>query len=328
MKSAKILSVGSFVPAKVLTNFDLAKMVETSDEWIRTRTGICERHITDDKTSSSDLALPAAEAALKKAGWPAADLDLIIVGTTSPDMFFPSTSCILQGRLGANKAVCFDVAAACSGFIFALVTAQQYLITGTYHKALVVGVDTLSKVLNWQDRNTCVLFGDGAGAVTLAPSTTSSHGGILSFDLGSDGRGRDLLKIPAGGSRTPITPAVYEKKLQYIQMDGTEIYKFAVRAVPESIKQALAKAGLKISDVDMVILHQANRRIIEAVAKKLGLSIEKFYVNINKYGNTSAASIPLALDEAITSGQAKPGDNVVMSGFGAGLTWGTAVVRL
>lgn len=328
MKTARIVSVGSFVPPRVLTNLDLEKMVETSDEWIRTRTGIVERRITDENTSSSDLALSAAESALKKAGWKAAELDLIIVGTTSPDMFFPSTACILQGRLGATKAVCFDVSAACSGFIFALVTAQQYMIGGGYHKVLVVGVDTLSKVLNWEDRTTCVLFGDGAGAVTLEPSTTSGRGGILASDLGSDGRGRDLLKIPAGGSRQPITPAVHAQKLQYIQMEGTEIFKFAVRAVPASIKQALEKAKLKIADVDLIILHQANKRIIEAVAKKLGLSDEKFYVNIHKYGNTSAASIPLALDEALASGQARPGDNVVMSGFGAGLTWGTVAVKL
>jgi 3-oxoacyl-[acyl-carrier-protein] synthase-3 len=319
-KKAKIIGVGSAVPDKVVTNNDLAKFVETNDEWVRTRTGIQERRISDEKTATSDLAIAAAQKALKAAGLSAADLDLIIVGTTSPDYLFPSVGCILQNKLGAAKAAAFDVSAACSGFNFALNVGASFIENGTYQNILVVGADTLTKYLDWKDRGTCVLFGDGAGAVVLTAADDGT--GILASWLKAEGQNGHHLIMPGGGSRDPE-----EKNGRFITMDGKEVFKFAVRVLEESIREVLKKAGLKIEDVDLFIPHQANIRIINHTIKKMGLPKEKVYVNLHKYGNTSAASIPLALDEAIADGKIKKGDIIVLSGFGAGLTSGANVIK-
>jgi 3-oxoacyl-[acyl-carrier-protein] synthase-3 len=317
---AKIIGVGSCVPDKVVTNNDLAKFVETNDEWIRTRTGIQERRISDEKTATSDLAIVAAQKALKAADLPAADLDLIIVGTTSPDYLFPSVGCLLQHRLGAAKAAAFDVSAACSGFNYALNVASAFIENGTYKNILVVGADTLTKYLDWKDRGTCVLFGDGAGAVVLTASNDGS--GILASWLKAEGHLGHHLIMPGGGSRDPE-----EKNGRFITMGGKEVFKFAVRVLEESINGVLKKAGLKVEDIDLLIPHQANIRIINHVVKKMALPKEKVYVNLHKYGNTSAASIPLALDEAIADGKIKNNDIIVLSGFGAGLTSGANVIK-
>jgi 3-oxoacyl-[acyl-carrier-protein] synthase-3 len=317
---AKVVGVGSCVPPKIVTNEDLAKTVETSDEWIRSRTGITERRISDEGTATSDLALIAAERALASAKIPAEELDLIIVGTTSPDYLFPSVACLLQDKLQAKKAAAFDVSAACSGFDYALTVASSFIENGTYKNILVVGADTLTKYLNWQDRGTCVLFGDGAGAVVLVPSKDDS--GILANWLKAEGHlGRHLI-MPGGGSRDPG-----QKNGRFITMDGKEVFKFAVRVLEESICEALKIARLKIEDIDLLIPHQANVRIIDHVTKKMGLPKEKVYVNLHRYGNTSAASIPLALDEALADGKIKKGDIIVLSGFGAGLTCGANVIK-
>ncbi len=317
---AKIIGVGSCVPEKVVTNHDLAKFVDTSDEWIISRTGIRERRITGEKTATSDLAMIAAEKALEMAKLPARELDLIVVGTTSPDYLFPSVGCLLQNRLGAQKAVAFDVSAACSGFNYALNVASSFIENGSYQKVLVIGADTLTKYLNWQDRGTAVLFGDGAGAVALAPSSDDT--GVLASWLKAEGHLGQHLIMPGGGSRDPE-----EKNGRFITMDGKEVFKFAVRVLEESIREVLKKAGLKVEDINLLIPHQANIRIIDHAIKKLGLPKEKVYVNLEKYGNTSAASIPLALDEALADGRIKEGDIIVLSGFGAGLTCGANVIR-
>lgn len=317
---AKIIGVGSCVPPRVVTNDELAKTVETSDEWITSRTGIKERRVSDEGTATSDLALIAAERALTAAKIPAEDLDLIVVGTTSPDYLFPSVGCILQDKLKAKKAAAFDVSAACSGFNYALAVASSLIENGTYKNILVVGADTLTKYLNWKDRGTCVLFGDGAGAVVLTPSNGDS--GILSNWLKAEGHLGYHLIMPGGGSRDPE-----QKNGRFITMDGADVFKFAVRALEASILESLKMANLKIEDIDLFIPHQANIRIINHAVKKLGLAKDKVYVNLHKYGNTSAASIPLALDEALAEGRIKKGDIVVLSGFGAGLTCGANVIR-
>ena len=323
-KRIGIVGLGMHVPKKVLTNFDLEKMVETSDEWIRTRTGIRERHIAEPGMSASDLAYPAAKAALKGARLQPKDVDLIIVGTTSPDMLFPSTACILQQRLGAKSAVCFDVSAACSGSIFAIITAQQYLATGRYKNALVIGTEVLSNFVDWTDRSTCVLFGDGAGACVL---TKVARGGILATDMGSDGTAAELLYIPGGGSRHPPSHASVDQRLHYLRMNGTEIFKLAVRRMAESAQTVIKRARLKPGQVHCVIPHQANIRIIQAVAKWAKLPMEKIYVNVERYGNTSAASNLIALYEAVQDGTIKRGDYVVLVAFGAGLTWGSILLQ-
>ena len=317
---AKIIGVGSCVPSRVVTNNDLAKSVDTSDEWIKTRTGICERRISDEDTSTSDLALGACKKALAAAKFPAENLDLIVVGTTSPDTLFPSVSCILQHKLGATKAAAFDVSAACSGFNFALTIGSSFIENKTYKNVLVVGADTLTKYLDWTDRGTCVLFGDGAGAVVLTAS--ENEAGILASWLKAEGSLGYHLIMPGGGSRDPE-----QKHGRFIRMDGKEVFKFAVRALEESIVGSLKLANLKIEDVDLFIPHQANIRIVNYTIKKMGLSKEKVYVNLHKYGNTSAASIPLALDEALADGKIKKGDIIVLSGFGAGLTCGANVIK-
>ena len=323
-KRIGVVGVGMYVPPKVLTNFDLEKMVDTSDEWIRSRTGICERHIVEPGTATSDLALEAAKDALKQAGLTPQDIDLLVVATTSPDMLFPSTACLVQSRLGARQAVCFDLSAACSGSVFAMITAQQYLASGRYKRALVVGAEVLSSFVDWTDRSTCVLFGDGAGACVMAPV---SRGGILATDMGSDGSAAELLYMPGGGSKHPPSHASVDQRLHFLRMSGTEIFKPAVRRMAESAQAVITQAGLKVDDVACFIPHQANIRIIQAVAKLADLPMEKVFVNVERYGNTSAASNLIALYEAVQAGTITRGDRVVLVAFGAGLTWGSILLQ-
>jgi 3-oxoacyl-[acyl-carrier-protein] synthase-3 len=323
-KSVGIIGLGKYLPEKVLTNFDLEKMVETSDEWITTRTGIRERHIANESQSTSDLASLAAKEALKDANLKPEEIELIIVATITPDMPFPSTSCLVQEKIGAKKATCFDIAAACSGFIYGLNIAHQFISSGTYKNALVIGAEILSKSVDWTDRSTCVLFGDGAGACVLAPVKKD---GIISFNLGSDGSGQDLLKIPAGGTHLPASHESIDKKLHFIQMQGNEVFKFAVKIMHRAAEQAVRKKGLGCSDIDLVIPHQANRRIMEAAMKKMGLPLTKLFSNIEKYGNMSAASTAVALCEAVEEKRVKRKDIVVLVAFGAGLTWGSCVIK-
>ncbi|MFA5411418.1 MAG: beta-ketoacyl-ACP synthase III [Candidatus Omnitrophota bacterium] len=324
MKKVGIIGVGEYLPQRVLTNADLEKMVDTSDEWITTRTGIKERRMVSKKEAASDLAVKAAEEALKDAGLKAQDLDLIIVATITPDMQFPSTACFVQARLGAKKAACFDISAACAGFVYALVVAQQFIARGTYKNALVIGGEVLSSVTDWKDRNTCVLFGDGAGAAVLSDVKS---GGILSIYLGSDGSMADLLMMPAGGSRNPATRETVNKRLHYLKMEGNELFKIAVKTMVMAAQAALKEADLKCQDIDLVIPHQANLRIIMAMAKRLGLPQEKIYLNIEKYGNMSSASTATALCEAVKEGRVRKGDIVLLDAFGAGLVWGACILK-
>ncbi len=321
---ARIISTGSYMPERVLTNYDLERMVETSDEWITERTGIKERRIARPDQTTSDLALEAAKRALKKAQLKVEKIDLIIVATVSGDMPLPSTACILQKKLGAVNAAAFDINAACSGFIYALSVADSFIKSGKYKKVLVVGAEVLSKFTDWQDRTTCVLLGDGAGAVVLVPD----HGrGILSVDIFSDGRLWDLLHIPAGGSAMPPSKETVEKRLHYIKMKGNETFKVAVRTLENLVIETLKKNNLKPSQLSLLIPHQANLRIIKATAERLGLPMERVVVNLTRYGNTSAASIPVALDEALEEGRIKEGDYIMLEAFGGGLTWGSALIK-
>jgi 3-oxoacyl-[acyl-carrier-protein] synthase-3 len=324
MKKVGIIGVGEYLPEKVLTNADLEKMVDTSDEWITTRTGIKQRRIAAETQAASDLASKAAQKALEDAKLSPAELELIIVATITGDMPFPSVACFIQQALGAKNAACFDVAAACAGFIYGISIAQQFIATGAYKNALVIGVEVLSRITDWEDRSTCVLFGDGSGAAVLAEVKS---GGILSTYLGGDGALNELLMMPAGGSRQPATAKTIEDRLHYVKMRGNELFKIAVQAMTKAAQRALDKAGLKFSDVDMVIPHQANMRIIMAVAKKLGLSEDKIYLNIEKYGNMSSASTATALCEAVKAGKIKKGDIVLLDAFGAGLVWGACVIQ-
>lgn len=317
---AGIKGTGSYVPPKVITNEDISKIMDTSDEWIRTRTGITERRVTDEGTATSDLALVAAKKSLEAANFDAKDLDLILVATCTPDMLFPSTACILQDKLGANKAVAFDLSAACSGFNYALSVAASFIEASVYKTILVVGADTLTKYLDWNDRTTSVLFGDGAGAALLSPRDDGS--GILSNFLYVEGSGGKYLTMPGGGSRDPEI-----KNGRFIKMNGKEVFKFAVRALKTSVREALKSADLNIEDVDLLIPHQANIRIVDHAIKRLNLPKEKVYVNLQKYGNTSAASVPIALDEAVKEGVIKKGNIVALSGFGAGLTSGANIIK-
>jgi 3-oxoacyl-[acyl-carrier-protein] synthase-3 len=320
-----ILGTGSELPAKVISNRDLEKFVDTSDEWITTRTGIKERRVLEEGKGNADMALLAAERALTDAGVEATDLDAIIMGTVSPDYPFPSSACLLEDKLGARGVFSFDVSAACSGFLNALSVADAYIQTGRIEKALVVGSDTLSRVLNWQDRGTCILFGDGAGAVVLGASENGK--GILSTKLRTDGSYAKTLYVQAGGSLNPATEHSVRKNEHTIVMNGKEVFKIAVRSMEDISREALEEAGVSIDQVALVIPHQANRRIIVALAERLGVPMEKVMVNLEKYGNTSAASIPVALDEARKQGRIKAGDIVLFNAFGAGFAWGAAVVK-
>lgn len=321
---AGFLGTGSCLPDKEVTNFDLEKIVDTNDEWIQTRTGIKARRIADDQTATSDLAHVAANRALEAAGITAEQLDTIIVATITPDMSFPSTACILQDKLGAVNASAFDISAACSGFVYASTLAKQFVESGMSKYVLVIGAETLSKITDFTDRNTCVLFADGAGAAIVGPVKS---GGIVAVDLGANGTGGKFLSQPAGGSRMPATHETVENRLHYIKMDGSEVFKFAVRIMAKSSQTVIEKAGWEVSDLDYLIPHQANIRIINSAGKKLKLPAEKVHVNLDKYGNTSAGSVPIALDEAIRGGKINSGDKVVLVAFGGGLTWGALAVE-
>ncbi len=321
-----ILGTGKYVPERRLTNRDLEQMVDTNDEWIVTRTGIRERRIADTAQATSDLAYEASVRALAAAGLTADQIDLIIVATITPDMFFPSTACLLQDRLGAKQAAAFDLSAACSGFIYGLATASGFIQSGLYRRILVVGAETLSRITDYTDRNTCILFGDGAGAVVVGEVPEGR--GFQSFVLGADGSGGELLRICGGGSRMPSDAQTVADKRHYLEMNGRDVFKFAVRVMGSAAEEALAKAGLNKSDIDLLVPHQANIRIVQSALERLGLSEDKAMVNLDRYGNVSAASIPLALAEAVEEGRAKEGDRLVLVGFGGGLTWGSTVLVL
>lgn len=325
VRPVKIAGVGGYAPARVMTNHDLEGMVETSDEWITTRTGIRERRIASEGEASSDLAFRAARCALEGAGLEPRDLDLIIVPTATPDTIFPSTACLLQDRLGATRAGAFDLSSACTGFIYGAATATGLIASGMYNTVLVTAAECMSRIVDWSDRNTCVLFGDGAGAVVFQPGDETSR--FLAFELGSDGSGGDLLKVPSSGSRMPPSLETVENREQYIKMAGGEVFKFAVRIVVDASLAVLEKCGLSPSDVDWFVPHQANIRIIDAAAKRLNLPAERVVTNVDKYGNTSAASIPLALDDLRRDGRVRKGDLVLMVGFGSGLSWASALLR-
>lgn len=324
MKYAKITGTGSAVPSAVLSNSDLERMVETSDEWITARTGIRERRIADENTAASDIAREAAEKALLAAGVAAERLDAVIVGTVTPDFPFPSTACVVQGLIGAKNAYAFDLMAGCAGFLYTLHVAQGIIRSGGTERILVIGAETLSKIVDFEDRSTCILFGDGAGAVVLE---ASEEPGVLSSIVSSDGDCWDLLYVPAGGSRRPISPDVLENGDQYIKMKGNDVFKIAVKSMEAATVDAVGKAGLRPDDIDLFVPHQANHRIVEAVRKRLDFPEEKVFLNLDRYGNTSAASVPLALDEAVRCGRVKKGDTVLFAAFGAGFAWGASVVR-
>lgn len=322
---AGILGLGLCVPDRVVTNDDLARIVETSDEWIAARTGIRERRIAEPQMAVSDLAVVAAQNALRDAGLDASELDLVLCATTSGDYIWPATACVIQQRIGAARAAAFDLAAACSGFCYALATAAGFIESGAMRRILVVGADMLTRQVNWEDRGTCILFGDGAGAAVLAPCGPEE--GVLASALGADGSGVETLLIPAGGTRTPVTPDVLARKENCIVMNGREVYRFAVEVVPAAILEALKRACLRPDDISLLVMHQANIRILNAVANRLGIATENVFANIAKYGNTSAASVPIALAEAAAQGRLHRGDIVVTVGFGAGWTWATNVIR-
>ena len=324
-RTCSIVGVGLYVPEKVLTNADLGKMVETSDEWIMTRTGIKERHIAAKDEFTSDMGAQAALRAMKMAGVTAEQIDLIIVATITPDMPFPSTACLVQRKIGAKRAAAFDLEAACSGFIYGLEIAQQFIMSRTYDTVLVIGAEKLSSIVDWTDRNTCVLFGDGAGAAVLQ-SRPNSHG-LLTAVMGANGEDADLLYMPGGGSRCPASHESVASRQHFLHMSGKETFKSAVQAMQKAAEEVLRRCEVNISQIKCVIPHQANRRIIDAVGERLGARPEQLFVNLDKYGNTSAASVAIALAEAVASGRIQRGDLVLLVVFGAGLTWGAAVIE-
>lgn len=324
-KKTKIFSTGSFMPENVITNSDLEKMVDTSDEWISSRTGIKKRHIAHAKEAASDLAYHASIKTLAKAGMSAKDLDMIIVATITPDMLFPATACLLQHRLGVKKIPAFDLEAACSGFIYGVSIASQFIGSGTYENILVVASETLSKITDWTDRNTCVIFADGAGAALLRPSDDGS--GIVSVHLGADGGDAALVEVPAGGSRMPASIQTIQDRQHYMKMKGNELFKRAINVMVEAADIAIEKAGLTFKDIDLFIPHQANIRIIQAVAKKTNIPMEKVYLNLHECGNMSAASVVVALDQAIEEEKIKKGDKILFACFGGGLTWGSMLLE-
>jgi 3-oxoacyl-[acyl-carrier-protein] synthase-3 len=322
--NAYIAGVGSYVPDRILTNFDLEKMVETSDEWIRTRSGIKERRISADDQPTSELALAAAQKALHAAHTKASEIEAIIVATATPDMFFPSTACLVQAKIGARKIMSFDISAGCSGWLYALSIANTYIKTG-YDNILVIGAEELSKITDYTDRGTCVLLGDAAGAALL--KKTPEERGILSTYFAADGSYGDLLYMPAGGTRMPATVETVKNRFHYLKMEGNKVFKVAVRAMYESAIKVLGKAKVKTEDIALLVPHQANIRIIEATAKRLNISMDKVAINLDRHGNTSAASIPIGLDEAAGSGRIKKGDLVLLVAFGAGFTWGGVLIK-
>lgn len=322
---SKIIGTGSYIPEKVITNFDLEKMVDTSDAWIRQRTGIIERHIIDHGMATSDLAIEASLRAIKKSEIKPKDIDAIITGTFTPDNPLPATACQIQAAIGARAVPAFDVAAACSGFVYALDIADSFIKLRKWDSVLVIAAESLSTVVDWTDRGTCVLFGDAAGAAVV--QGTDEEKGVLASYLGADGSYGELIEIPAGGSRCPPSQKTVAKDMYTMKMQGREVFKLGVTYMPEAAKKALDRAGLSIDDVDLFIPHQANIRIIEAVGERLGISREKIYVNIDKYGNTSGATVIVAMDEALDEERIKPGDIVLLATFGGGLTWSGAVIK-
>lgn len=324
-RSCSIVGVGSYVPERVLTNADLEKLVDTSDDWITTRTGIKERRLAAPNEYTSDLASKAAMRAIEMAGIEPNQIDLIIVATITPDMPFPSTACLVQKKIGAKRAAAFDIEAACSGFIFALEIGQQFIMSRTYDTVLVIGAEKLSSIIDWTDRNTCVLFGDGAGAAILQ-NRANSHG-LLTACMGADGTKAELLLMPGGGSRCPASAESVAARLHYLRMDGKETFKNAVNAMLTAAQESLRRCEIDITKIKCVIPHQANRRIIDAVGERLGAHSDQLFINLHKYGNTSAASVAIALDEAVQSGRVQKGDLLLLIVFGAGLTWGAAVIE-
>ena len=324
-RTCSIISVGSYVPEKIITNADLEKMVDTSDEWITSRTGIKERRIAAETEYTSDMAAKAALLAMERGNITADQIDLIIVATITPDMMFPATACLVQNKIGARRSAAFDVEAACSGFIYALEIGQQFIMSRTYETVLVVGAEKLSTIVDWKDRNTCVLFGDGAGAAILQ-HRTDAHG-LLTACMGAEGDKAELLCMPGGGSRCPATAESVAGGLHFLRMDGKETFKNAVTAMLTAGKEALRRCEIDISQIKCVIPHQANRRIIDAVGERLGVQPDQLFVNLDKYGNTSAASVAIALDEAVQQGRIQRGDLVLLVVFGAGLTWAAAVIE-
>lgn len=323
---ARIVGLGQSVPPRVVTNDELAKMVDTSDEWIRSRTGIAERRFVSEGESTASLAAAAGCRAMDQAGVSPGDVDLVIVATSTPDYpLFPSASCLVQAELELSRAGAFDLSAACSGFVYGLITASQFITTGAYGCVLVIGADALSRFVNFEDRTTCVLFADGAGAAVVTAS--DEPGGLLSFVLGADGSGGEHLMVPAGGSRSPMTPAALAAHQNTIQMNGREVYRFSTTTPVTALERAADAAGVRVKDLDLVVAHQANVRILQTVAKNLHVPEELFYTNVDRFGNTSAASVPLALCDAAAEGRIQPGALVGLMGFGAGLTWATAIWR-
>ena len=324
-RTVSIIGTGSYVPEKIITNADLEKMVDTNEEWITSRTGIRERRIAAEGEHTSHMAARAAERAMEQAGITAEDIDLIILATVTPDTFFPSTACHVQRLLGARKAACFDISAACSGFLYGIEVAQQFISNHTCNTILVIGADKLSSIVNWQDRNTCVLFGDGAGAAILR-YRAGSHGVITTF-MGSDGNYGDILHMPGGGCALPVTKENFDQRLNTLHMNGRETFKQAVTSMLAAANKALEQSGLTIEDLTCIIPHQANLRIIEALAERLNLPLSKFQINLDRYGNTSAAAVAIALDEANRTGRFKQGDYILMVVFGGGLTYASSVVQ-
>ncbi len=326
MTHTHILGTGSYAPSRILTNHDLEKIINTSDAWITERTGIKERRIAADGEVTSDMAVAAARKALEMAETDPADLDMIIVGTISPDMPMPSCAVFVQAKLGATRAFAFDLSAACAGSLYGMAIADQFIRTGSARRVLVIGAELLSRLVDWEDRSSCVLFGDAAGAMVLGPSPDPARG-LISTHLHSDGTAAGMLSIPGGGSKYPQSEDVLAKKLNKISMNGREVYKYATRALPEVILEALAANGLKPGAIDHVVTHQANVRIVESVVDRLGIPREKCWLNIDRYGNTSSASLPISLDEANRAGRLRPGDLIAMMAIGAGMAWGSALVR-
>lgn len=322
-RHAEIVGVGGYLPPKVVTNADLEGIVDTSDEWIVSRTGIRERRIAEDGAATSDLVVEAVSLALRRAGIAGDEVDLLIVGTSTPDFVMPSTACVVQRKL-AMSCPAFDVNAACSGFMYALSVGATAIESGRHETVVVAGADVMSGIIDWTDRSTCVLFGDGAGAVVLK---ASDEPGVMSIVLGADGSGEEQLKVPSGGSAQPLTPERMAARDQYMKMNGPEVFKFAVRVIPRATQQALSEAGHTVDDLTWLVPHQANKRILDTVEERLGIEDARVFSNLERTGNTSAASIPLALDDLYTGGHLSPGDLLALVGFGAGLTWGAAVVR-
>jgi 3-oxoacyl-[acyl-carrier-protein] synthase-3 len=326
LRHVSIMGTGSYLPTKVLTNADLEKRVETTDEWIRSRTGIQERRIATDEQCTSDLGAEAAKRALADAKVSASKVDLIICATITPDMLFPCSACLIQHKIGAPQAACFDIEAACSGFIFALETGRQFVTSGTFQTVLVVASEKLSSIVDWKDRNTCVLFGDGAGAAVLQPSSAGSQG-ILSSFMGSNGTHGEMLCMPGGGSRHPSSIQSVQAGMHYLKMSGKEVYKHAILAMNQAATEALGRCQLQVEDLACIIPHQANMRIIQGLAERLKVGVDKFYINLHRYGNMSAASAAVALDEGAKEGRFQRGDYIMLIAFGAGLTWGAMVVQ-